>query len=607
MTDVDQDLPELLEFLRDLRGFDFTGYKPSTLGRRIRKRMQDVGKTSFADYRDLLETDPDEFTVLFNTILINVTSFFRDKDAWDLLRTEVIPGMVQRDGEIRVWSAGCSSGEEAYSLAMAFVEVMGIDEFTNRVKIYATDVDEDALATARKGVYSADDLEAVPEDLRAKYFEGNGSGLVFRPDLRRRVIFGRLDLIRDAPISGLDLLCCRNTLMYFNADTQTQLISRMHFALRDNGVLFLGKAEMLMANGSRFAPVSMPFRLFRCRPGSHSGARTAAPLEASRSVSRDALRHRQLRDLSMEVDPTARVVVDSRGNVILINAGARSMFGLTDRDVGRPLRDLELSYRPIELRSLIDQAQAERRALRMNAVERRLGVDEVQYLDVQITPAVASDGVVLGTAVTFTDSTSYVRLQEEVKTSREELETAYEELQSSNEELETTNEELQSSNEELETTNEELQSTNEELETTNEELQSTNEELETMNDELRVRSSELDDVNVFLTGVLASVPIGVVVLDRELKVRTWNHLSEEVWGLRSDEVLGEQFFALDLGLPTGVLRDPVRAALDGGSAQRVDIEAVNRRGKSITCSVTCSPLTGSGEGVVLLMEATGRD
>ena len=607
MKDAEPELNGLLEFIRDLRGFDFSTYKPSTLGRRIRKRMQDVGKANFADYRDLLETDPDEFTQLFNTVLINVTSFFRDPEAWDYLRSDVVPSILQNvKGEVRVWSAGCSSGEEAYSLAMTFAEVMGLEAFNERVKIYATDIDEDALASARRGTYAQKSMDTVPEPLREKYFESNGTSMAFRSDLRRRVIFGRLDLISDAPISRLDLLCCRNTLMYFNADTQDQALRRLHFALRDNGVLFLGKAEMLMTNGARFLPVSMPYRVFRCRPGSHVAVGPLAPLDVARALYSEALRNRQLRELALEGDTTARLIIDLSGTAILINRAARSMFGLTERDEGRPLRDLEVSYRPAELRSLIEQAQSERRMLRQNAIERPLGPDSMQYLDLQVHPIVAGDGLVLGSSVTFVDSTSYVRLQQEVKTNREELETAYEELQSTNEELETTNEELQSSNEELETTNEELQSTNEELETTNEELQSTNEELETMNEELRVRSAELDEVNGYLSTVLASVPVAVVVLDADLRVRTWNRVSEDLWGLRSDEVSGQAFFGLDLGLPTGPLRDPVRDCLNGTEEAHLTVDAVNRRGQSITCAVTCTSLTTSGDGVVLLMEANGR-
>ncbi len=227
-------LEELLLFLRDSRGFDFTGYKRSSLARRIRKRMQEVRIDSFADYRDRLEIDADEFGYLFNTILINVTSFFRDTEAWRLLEDEIVPELVDRAGpdhEFRVWSAGCSSGQEAYSLAMVFCEVLGTAQFVERVKIYGTDVDDEALREARNGTFTTRELESLPPGLREKYFEQTGRSFTFRTDLRRRVIFGRHDLTRDAPISRLDLLACRNTLMYFNVEAQVQIIDRLHFAL----------------------------------------------------------------------------------------------------------------------------------------------------------------------------------------------------------------------------------------------------------------------------------------------------------------------------------------------------------------------------------------
>ncbi|HEU4341646.1 MAG TPA: protein-glutamate O-methyltransferase CheR [Candidatus Binatia bacterium] len=239
----------LLEFLRQSRGFDFTGYKRASLMRRVNKRMELVNNKTYDDYMDYLEVHPDEFGHLFNAILINVTSFFRDAPAWDFFRSEVIPQIVERretDGVIRIWSAGCASGEEAYSLAMSFAEAVGIDGFQQRVKIYATDVDEEALNLARQASYSAKALEPVSDELRKKYFEVVNDRYVFRPDLRRSVIFGRHDLIQDAPISRLDLLVCRNTLMYFNAETQAGILSRFHFALNRTGFLFLGKAELLL-------------------------------------------------------------------------------------------------------------------------------------------------------------------------------------------------------------------------------------------------------------------------------------------------------------------------------------------------------------------------
>lgn len=608
------DLEDLLHFIREARGFDFTGYKRSTLGRRVRKRMHDVGVETFPDYRDRLESDPDEFRLLFNTILINVTSFFRDPDAWSYLQQEILPELIAKSDpaeEIRVWSAGCSSGEEAFSLAIVFSELLGVAECADRVKIYGTDVDEEALREARAGSYSAKALEPVPAALRERYFVPSDDRFLFRTDLRRRVIFGRHDITRDAPISRLDLLVCRNTLMYFNVEAQAQIVNRFHFALNEGGYLFLGKAEMLLSDGDRFEVASMRQRLFRRRSGSGAIPHELPRIRLGHSMGpaiHSAKRRQQVRELMLDSVPYPVVGLDLDGTVTTINSPARAQFGLTLRDVGRPFRDLELSYRPAELRSHIDRAHAERRGVRAGSVEWHPNAEETRFVDIVIQPLAGVDGAPVGTSVAFLDTTEQNRLERELKQVREDLEAAYEELQSTNEELETTNEELQSSIEELETTNEELQSTNEELETTNEELQSGNEELETMNDELRLRTAELDETRVFFEGVLSSIAAGVVVLDAQLRVRSWNRGAEDMWGLRPEEVHKQPFYDLDFGLPTERLREIIQHTTE---ARRrlgpVHLEAFNRIGRSITCSVYCSPLDRQGGGVVLLMEEASGD
>ncbi len=608
--DGDAGLETLLEFIRDARGFDFTGYKRSSLARRIRKRMAEVGIDEWSAYRDQLEIDSDEFRMLFNTILINVTSFFRDAEAWRYLQDSVVPELVANtdpEAEIRVWSAGCSSGEEPYSLAIALAEHLGMTEALDRIKIYGTDVDEEALHQARTGTYPAKALETVPGPLREKYFDSNGSQYTLRPDLRRRVIFGRHDITRDAPISRLDLLVCRNTLMYFNVETQNLILDRLHFALKEGGYLFLGKAEMLLNDSDKFEVANIRQRVFRRHPG--LPGRNQVPPQVRTEPESDAeSRKRQIRDHLVDVTPYAVVGLDVDGAVVAVSEAARTAFGLGPRDVGRPFRDLELSYRPVELRSVIEQANSERRTIKLSGIERHTAGPDSQYFDIVVRPMGGGDGLLLGTSLTFLDVTVQSRLQHEVKRIREELETAYEELQSTNEELETTNEELQSSIEELETTNEELQSTNEELETTNEELQSANEELETMNDEMRIRTSDLDGARGFLEGVLSSIGSGVVVLDPDLLVQSWNRAAEELWGLRASEVLGEPFFALDVGLPVGDLRDTVQKCLANRTASDpVELTAVNRRGQAISCEVTCTPLDGQVSGVVLLMEAVSGE
>jgi len=255
----------VLNHLKDSRAFDFTGYKRATLARRVEKRMGEVGIAVHDDYVDFLEVHPEEFEPLFNTILINVTSFFRDSDAWEVLRETVLPELLERkaEGPLRIWSAGCSSGQEAYSVVMLLAELIGVEAVTERVKVYATDVDEEALEQARLAAYTAREMESVPDELADRYFDRSPDGAVFSPELRRTVIFGRHDLLQDAPISRVDLLLCRNTLMYFDASVQHDLAQRLHFSLADGGYLMLGKVEMLLGQGHVFEPVANKQRIFR--------------------------------------------------------------------------------------------------------------------------------------------------------------------------------------------------------------------------------------------------------------------------------------------------------------------------------------------------------
>ena len=599
----------LLSYLKISRGFDFLGYKRASLMRRVNKRMQAVEVVRYGDYIDYLEVHPDEFERLFNTILINVTAFFRDTPTWDFIAEEVVPNLLAGKSEhepIRLWSAGCASGQEAYSLAITLAEKIGFEAFRRRVKIYATDVDEEALTQARAGSYTAREVQGIPQPLLEKYFDHEGGRYVFHKDLRRALIFGRHDLLRDAPISRIDLLTCRNALMYFNAEVQAQILSRFHFAVSDGGYLCLGKAEMLFSHANLFLPLDLKRRVFvkAIRSGlrdrlllmARAGEETQ-PLPASDT--------QRLREAVFHAGPVAQIAVDLGGNLTMANERAFTLLRLTGRDLGRPLQDLEISYRPVELRSCIEQVYSLRRPVSVKDVAYTPPTGEPIYLDVSLV-ALQEGGTLLGVGVSFTDVTRSRHLSEELQEANRELETAYEELQSTNEELETTNEELQSTVEELETTNEELQSTNEELETTNEELQSTNAELQTINEELRMRSGELNQVNAFLESILTSLRGGVIVLDREGQVQIWNDRSQELWGLRPEEVQGKVFLTLDIGLPVGELVPAIRTCLTGQSNhQEVAVEARNRRGKSIACRVLLTRLAGAEgdtHGVILLVE-----
>ncbi len=601
-------LEQLLEFIKESRGFDFTGYKRSSIERRIAKRMADVAVDGYEDYLDYLQLNGDEFAELFNTILINVTSFFRDSAAWEHVATDIVPKLVQARGPeapLRVWCAGSASGEEAYTVAMVLARVLGDDDFRERVKIYATDVDEAALDQARQGAYLPRQVEEVPRDALERFFERTDQRYVFRKDLRRSVIFGRNDLVQDAPISRIDLLLCRNTLMYFTADAQAQILRRFHFALNDDGVLVLGKSEMLITHSDLFIPVDLKLRLFRkvIRPAMRDRVRA---LVSEAAIGDEQSEATDLRVAAFDVTGVAHVVLDSTGCLVLASDAARRMFALSPSDLGRPVQDLELSYRPVELRSYLDTLSKERRAIDVRGVRWRWGERE-RVLDLRLTPLLANH-VLAGVSVAYTDVTDADHLHEELTRSKHELEQAYEELQSTVEELETTNEELQSTNEELETTNEELQSTNEELETMNEELQSTNEELETMNDELGHRTLEMNDINTFLETILSTVGLAVVAVDRRQQVRIWNGQAHEMWGLTSEETEDQHLFSLDIGLPIDTFRPQLRTVLSGESdREEAVVEATNRRGRAFQCRVTMLPFGGGSDdgspGVIMMMES----
>src|SRR5215510_13216150 len=269
----------LLEKLSTTYNFDFREYKEPSLARRIRARMSQLRQESFEAYGRYLDQHAEEHVALFNTILINVTAFFRDPEAWDVLARDVIPRIVAGAGDsraIRIWSAGCSSGEEPYTVAMLLAEHLGERASDYLIKVYGTDVDEEALATARHAAYRIDQLKDVSDELVSRYFARDGPVYRFRRDLRRWCIFGAHNLTQAPPLSHVDLLICRNVLIYFTSELQERILSRFHYAICEDGFLFLGRSESLLARSRLFAPVHLKWRIFQRTPG--GGRQVAAVL-----------------------------------------------------------------------------------------------------------------------------------------------------------------------------------------------------------------------------------------------------------------------------------------------------------------------------------------
>lgn len=607
--EADPEFEDLIHHIQQSRGVDFRGYKRTSLRRRILLRMQEVSAESFAAYQAFLEVHPQEFVELLNTVLINVTSFFRDAEAWEILRDEVVPRILARcepDEAIRVWSVGCASGEEPYSMAILFAEALGLNEFCRRVKIYATDLDDHALAIARHASYGEREVEGVPAALLEKYFENTNGAYVVLRELRKSVIFGRHNVVFDAPISRIDLLSCRNLLIYLETDTQNVVLPRLHYALQDDGYLFLGKAETQLARSKLFRPLNSRHRIFSKVP--QEWRRSAGGSLIASADPRDTGPAQQLKMLESIIDnvPTAHLVVDLAGTLIFANMTARRMLEVGEADIGRPFQDLPISYRPSELRSRIDAVRSELKPVHLESQEYLRPSAATMRLAIDIIPLIERSGSIYATLLSFTDNTRIDQLQRELEAAQESLETTIEELQSANEELETTNEELQSTNEELETTNEELQSTNEELETMNEELRSTAEEMEASNEELRQQSEDASRYRTHSESILRSINTGIIVLDLDLTVRSWNRWSENTWGMRADEVVGQPFLSLEIGLPVHLLENGLQdVTLRGEPESERVLSGVDRRGRPLTCRIRLSPLLYQSRtihGLVLIAE-----
>ncbi len=535
-------LRELIQIVANERGLDLRGYKHSTLDRRLRRRMFQLNIGSVSDYLEKIRTDEKEVNELLNTVLINVTEFFRDQQAWEVLHQNVLTRVLRamRPGDtFRAWSAGCATGEEPYSLAILIADILGTRLGDFDVKIYATDIDEEALNVARRGEYTPEHLRKVRHDWRERYFYGTNTLRINR-DIRRLVIFGRSNLVSDAPISHCNMVLCRNVLIYFDTDAQKIILKRLHYALEPSGILFLGKAESKLTESKFFRPVDSRWRIFqRITEGREVAplqevARLQTPMSDDPKVEGELRLLRLQQRYLMETLKAGVMIVDNRDVIITHNEPAVATWALPGlRLNGKRLHNTELVFRCPELPGRLEASKADNNDIVTFSCRIRSDGEE-RTVQVTLRPMLGDNKDRDGTVIYVEDVTSQEKLQNTV----EQLEATGEELQSANEELETTNEELQSTNEELETTNEELQSTNEELETTNEELQSLNEELENMNEELEHRTHELNDLTARYAETLRGMPWPVLLIDRDERIQLWNTAAQRLFGVGATSVVG---------------------------------------------------------------------
>jgi two-component system CheB/CheR fusion protein len=538
-------LSKIHSLLRARTGHDFSGYKERTFQRRVQRRMQVVQTTGLEDYVERLQKQPDEVNALFRDLLIGVTDFFRDAEAFHALETLFIPKLFEgkaAEDEVRVWVPGCSTGEEAYSIAILLREYMDRMELPLSVQVFATDIDEAAMGVARGARYPANLVKAVPPERLKRFFIRELGTYRLAKDLRDMCIFSAHSVIRDPPFSRLDLISCRNLLIYLKAGPQAQILPLFHYALRPGGYLFLGHAENISGASKLFLQLDKKYRVFQRRdlvvrpplplrpflPRGRQGGPASGANQSLLTRRSDAMPY--VASIIAERFGPTYVIVDDAGEALCFSAGTGKYLQAA---TGPPTSDIVAMARPglrADLRAALHLARETGRRVTRERVEVQIN-GGVQVIALIVEPIV--DGKETAYGVVFVDHGPIKTLQEggsaelpdgedtTVQQIERELQETKQRLQSTIEELETANEEFRSSNEELLSVNEELQSTNEELETSKEELESVNEELETVNNELTHKIDELDRANSDLNNLFQSTQIATVFLDRNLVIRSF--------------------------------------------------------------------------------------
>jgi two-component system CheB/CheR fusion protein len=543
-------LREILALVQTRTGQDFRWYRSGMLLRRLRRRMGLSRLGEVSAYLELLRTSDEELNALVKDFLISITEFFREPEAWQVLEEAVIPALITdrapSEAGVRVWTPGCATGEESYSIAMLLLEQLGATQRDSRVNVFASDVDTRALRVARAGAYAEAICATVPAERLTRFFEKTGEQYVVRKALRQAVVFAPQNLVRDPPFSKLDLIICRNLLIYFEPAQQSRILELFHFALNPGGVLFLGKSESLGAQAELFEPVSRAHRIFR-----RSGAPSHLPIGFPGKWSGPGEVFTPATKSGNEAGAPAELTREQLGEravaaAVLINRDCRALYfhGETGRylqPAGEPTWDLLLLAREglrIRLRSAVKRAISDGRPVALEAGVQRQ--DRFARVGLRVEPLTDFDrsGLLLvcfdepaapgpmaeQQSAAMDEPAVLHELQAELRNTRSELVAALQEGENANAELRVAHEEAMSMNEEL-------QASNEELESSKEELQSLNEELSTINSELEEKLAELQRALNDLRNLMDNTRVATLFLDPEMRIRRFTRAASWLFHL----------------------------------------------------------------------------
>lgn len=613
VDDEDGELGPILGLLRREYGIDFTHYKPTTVGRRIQRRLSICEVEDLAAYKARLLEDPGELDALYRDLLIGVTRFLRDPEAFARLHGELgaLVARLEPDEELRVWVAACATGEEAYTVTILCLEAMRTLGRKQRLKVFATDAHRSSLEVASAGRYSDESLASFTPELRERYFQPHGEGWLVRAEVRAHVVFAPHNVLRDAPFTRLDLVTCRNLLIYFQPQAQRKVLSLFHFALKAGGLLLLGPSESPGELSDEFQGIDEHWKLYRKRRDVRllADARLSTPefLPRPRRASKIVGTYEQAltdaQQLLLREYAPATLLVDEHGDLLHTFKGAGEF--LVSRDGPTSLNVLELIHKDLKFAAAhgLKRAFEKKEESSYPELRVRTGATE-QVVDIKVRPVIRGDATeaclltikpapqVLGPNRVPGAEPGMSEL------AAERIEALEVELRQTKESLQATIEEMETSNEELQATNEELVASNEELQSTNEELHSVNEELYTVNAEHQQKIAQLTELTADMDNLLASTEVHTLFLDRELRLRKFTPKIAETFHLLPQDV-GRRIDSFTHTLDhDGLLEDIRRTLAEGVSLER---ETKDASGKKYLLRVLPYRARGRIEGVVFTL------
>jgi len=621
-------LPNYLEkvflLLRQYTRHDFSQYKPATLNRRIERRMAVNQIDNIANYVSFLEQHPEEAQALFKDLLVSVTGFFRDKEAFVVLKSHVKTLISQRSSTspLRIWVPGCATGEEAYSIAIIVRECLGELNQDIDIQVFATDIDDDAVNRGRSGIYPIGiGADVSPERLR-RFFTQAEDIYAIKREIRERVVFAVQDIIKDPPFSEVDLISCRNLLIYLNSDLQARLLPLLYYSLNKDGILFLGSAETIGKHSDLFSALDKKWKIYQHREvtllkkqqmqfgpidfqretakvGGEPKSDTAKPFNIAEIVNK----------ILLQKYTPACVVVDEKYDVLYVHGQTGKYLELPTGPLKMNILDMARQGLRVELASALRTAFLKDQETSCSKIEVKQD-DNIQLVDLKVSPIARLTGMQKLCSIMFQTVTSNepvataktkrarsTRSSKRIAELEQELALIKENLQSTREEMETSNEELKSANEELQSTNEELQSTNEELETSREELQSINEELMTVNAEQTAKNDELDKTSNDLLNLLNATEIATIFLDMNLNIRRFTPATATIFNLIESDI-GRPIHHVTSNLVYDTLNEDLNKVLDTLAPKLIEVQT--REARSYILRITPYHTTGHViQGLVL--------